>query len=406
MHPSSPSPALLTILLIIATALHPLPPSLSATATAANYAADANWVQDSGTSSVSTYDSIISFSPLLYSTFVPESHAQCVARLTPRGKPLIDITRECCIANLTFTGASDIRAGEICCRLIRELPQFRSSVFNDPTPACVTEVCAFDAFIEAIVVQFQQKFVDEALPEAMLQADTIFNALTSLDGVLAAKLQEASLAAQALVEKESREQGIQLQFAPYARRAAPDFLRRVREQLEADYSDTSERKIAADLKYRLLFITVQYLGYPYDVVAEFNLRQTYATAWRQRLLRPYTLPPNSMPIFQEDPFKMPAVSSLDEFKRRTNARQSLSQLAMDIRAETQRRMCRELSTDRPPEYTYSDMKSVAKTHIDLLLIKKVDAFERELQQWRSHFLHEKKLLLQWQRCTRDRKSVV
>lgn len=94
----------------------------------------------SGTSSVSTYDSIISFSPLLYSTFVPESHAQCVARLTPRGKPLIDITRECCIANLTFTGASDIRAGEICCRLIRELPQFRSSVFNDPTPACVTEV--------------------------------------------------------------------------------------------------------------------------------------------------------------------------------------------------------------------------------------------------------------------------
>jgi hypothetical protein len=61
-------------------------------------------------------------------------------------------------------------------------------------------------------VRFQQKFVDEALPEAMLQADTIFNALTSLDGVLAAKLQEASLAAQALLEKESREQGIQLQY--------------------------------------------------------------------------------------------------------------------------------------------------------------------------------------------------
>ena len=84
-------------------------------------------------------------------------------------------------------------------------------------------------------MRFQQKFVDEALPEAMLQADTIFNALTSLDGVLAAKLQvrvkllqyfyyqvcnnvilqEASLAAQALVEKESREQGIQLQYVSH-----------------------------------------------------------------------------------------------------------------------------------------------------------------------------------------------
>ena len=53
-------------------------------------------------------------------------------------------------------------------------------------------------------------------PLIILQADTIFNALTSLDGVLAAKLQEASLAALALLEKESREQGIQLQLAPYA----------------------------------------------------------------------------------------------------------------------------------------------------------------------------------------------
>ncbi len=64
-------------------------------------------------------------------------------------------------------------------------------------------------------MRFQQKFVDEALPEAMLQADTIFNALTSLDGVLAAKLQEASLAAQALLDKESREQGIQLQYVSH-----------------------------------------------------------------------------------------------------------------------------------------------------------------------------------------------
>ncbi len=63
-----------------------------------------------------------------------------MARLTPLDKPLIDITRECCIANLTFFGASDMRASEICCRLIRELPQFRTSVFGDPTPACVTEV--------------------------------------------------------------------------------------------------------------------------------------------------------------------------------------------------------------------------------------------------------------------------
>ena len=86
--------------------------------------------------------------------------------------------------------------------------------------------------------------------------------------------------------------------------SAPDFLKRVREQLEADYIDTSERKIAADLKYRLLFITIQYLGYPYDVVGEFNLRQTYATSWRERLLKPYTLPPNSVPIFQDDPFKV------------------------------------------------------------------------------------------------------
>jgi hypothetical protein len=39
-----------------------------------------------------------------------------------------------------------------------------------------------------------------------------------------------------------------VRYAPYARRAAPDFLRRVREQLEADYVDVSERKIAADLK--------------------------------------------------------------------------------------------------------------------------------------------------------------
>jgi hypothetical protein len=92
-------------------------------------------------------------------------------------------------------------------------------VFGNPTPACVTEVCAFDAFVEALVVRFQQKFVDEALPEAMLQSGTIFNALTSLDGVLAAKLQEASLAAQAALERDSREQGIQLQFAPYARLA-------------------------------------------------------------------------------------------------------------------------------------------------------------------------------------------
>lgn len=191
------------------------------------------------------------------------------------------------------------------------------------------------------------------MPEAMLQSDTIFSALTSLDGVLAAKLQEASFAAQAQLDKDSKEQGIQLQYAPYARRAAPDFLRRVREQLEADYSDVSERKIAADLKYRLLFITIQYLGFPYDVVGEFNLRETYATAWRRRLLVPYTLPPNSMPIFQEDPFKVPPASSMDAFLQRSNARKNLLQIAQDIRTETQKRMCRELSTDRPPEYTYA-----------------------------------------------------
>jgi hypothetical protein len=300
---------------------------------------------------VSAYNDIIAFKPQLYSTFVPETHAQCVARLTPRGKPLVDITRECCISNLTYTGTSDILASEICCRLIRELPQFRSSMFGSPSPACVTEVCAFDAYVEAVVVRFQQKFVDEAMPEAMLQADTIFSALTSLDGVLAAKLQEASFAAQTLLDRDSKEQGIQLQFAPYARRAAPDFLRRVREQLEADYSDVSERKIAADLKYRLIFITIQYLGFPYDVVGEFNLREAYATAWRRRLLVPFTLPPNSMPIFPEDSFKMPPASSVDLFIQRSNARQNLLQIAHDIRSEPQKRMCRELSTDRPPEYT-------------------------------------------------------
>ncbi len=172
--PSHPT-GLFILLLIIAIAFHPLPPSSTAHAqgagsAASHYASDANWVQDSGTTSVSSYDDIIAYKPLLHSTFVPESHAQCVARLTPRGKPLIDITRECCIANLTFTGTSDILASEICCRLIRQLPQFRSSVFGSPTPACVTEVCVFDAFVESIVVRFQQKFVDEALPEAMLQA--------------------------------------------------------------------------------------------------------------------------------------------------------------------------------------------------------------------------------------------
>jgi hypothetical protein len=204
-----------------------------ASSAASNSAADANWPQDSGTvpcllprcksvtscagtTSVTAYNNIIAFTPQLYSTFVPETHAQCVARLTPRGKPVVDITRECCISNLTYTGTSDILASEICCRLIRELPQFRSSMFGNPSPACVTEVCAFDAYIEAVVVRFQQKFVDEAMPEAMLQADTIFGALTSLDGVLAAKLQEASFAAQQLLDKDSKEQGIQLQFAPYA----------------------------------------------------------------------------------------------------------------------------------------------------------------------------------------------
>ena len=119
---------------------------------------------------------------------------------------------------------------------------------------------------------------------------------------------------------------------------------------------------------------------------------------------------------------------------------------MDIRLESQRRMCRELSTDRPPEYKcviiihherlhhaqeshhnsasaslcfcpqirfcflhskqyaprrYSDVKSVTKTHIDLLLEQKIHAFERDLLQWRGRFLHDKKLLQQWQRCTRS-----
>ena len=127
----------------------------------------------------------------------------------------------------------------------------------------------------------------------------------------------------------------------------------MREQLETDYTDISERKVAADLKYRLLFITIQYLGFPYDVVGEFNLRQTYAMAWRQRLLVPFTLAPNSMSIFQDDPFKIPALSSVDQFIRRSNARKMLLQTAQDIRFEPQRRMCRELSTDRPPEYTYA-----------------------------------------------------
>lgn len=355
MRPPLLPPSMSATTLLIAFIIHaffPCPIIRGQTSgSASNSASDALWPQDSGTTSVTAYNNIISFSPQLYSKFVPESHAECVARLTPRNKPLIDITRECCISNLTYTGTSDILASEICCRLIRELPQFRSSVFGNPTPACVTEVCAFDAYIEAVVVRFQQKFVDESMPEAMLQSDTIFRALTSLDGVLAAKLQEASFAAQSLLDKDSKEQGIQLQYAPYARRAAPDFLRRVREQLEADYSDVSDRKIAADLKYRLLFITIQYLGFPYDVVGEFNLRETHATAWRRRLLVPYTLPPDSMPIFQEDSFKLPPASAVDVFIQRSNARRNLLQIAQDIRLEGQKRMCRELSTDRPPEYT-------------------------------------------------------
>jgi len=38
--------------------------------------------------------------------------------------------------------------------------------------------------------------------------------LASADGVLAAKLQEASLAAQAALDKDSKEQGMRLQCAP------------------------------------------------------------------------------------------------------------------------------------------------------------------------------------------------
>ncbi len=195
MRPPSIPPAATIVFLMITFVLHP--PSLTvhaqnAGSAASNAAADANWVQDSGTTSVTAYNHILAYAPQLYSVFVPESHASCVARLSPRGKSQIDITRECCISNLTYIGTSDILASEICCRLIRQIPQFRTSVFGDPTPACVTETCAFDAYIEAIVVRFQQKYVDEALPEAMLQANLIFNALTSLDGVLAAKLQEVS----------------------------------------------------------------------------------------------------------------------------------------------------------------------------------------------------------------------
>jgi hypothetical protein len=132
--PSHPF-AFLVIPLLIAISLQPLPPKFSANAqsagsTSSSYAADADWVQDSGTTSITAYNHIIQFVPQLYSKFVPETHAQCVARLTPRGKPLIDITRECCIANLTYIGTSDILASEQCCRLIREIPAVRDPYFN------------------------------------------------------------------------------------------------------------------------------------------------------------------------------------------------------------------------------------------------------------------------------------
>jgi hypothetical protein len=52
-------------------------------------------------------------------------------------------------------------------------------------------------------------------------------------------------------------------------------------------------------------------------------------------------------------------------------------------------------------FRYSDVVSVAKAHMDLLLDNKIHAFEHELVQWRSRFLHDKKLLQQWQKCTRS-----
>jgi hypothetical protein len=51
--------------------------------------------------------------------------------------------------------------------------------------------------------------------------------------------------------------------------------------------------------------------------------------------------------------------------------------------------------------SYADVKSVAKTHLDLLLQQKARAFETEFLQWRSRFLHDKKLLQQWQKCARS-----
>jgi hypothetical protein len=47
------------------------------------------------------------------------------------------------------------------------------------------------------------------------------------------------------------------------------------------------------------------------------------------------------------------------------------------------------------------VKTAAKTHIDLLLERRIFAFEKDFLQWRSRFLHDKKLLQQWQKCTRS-----
>lgn len=109
----------------------------------------------------------------------------------------------------------------------------------------------------------------------------------------------------------------------------------------------------------IIMIIVTAVSEPSDA---FNC--SYATAWRQRLLIPHTLPPNSMPTFQEDPFKMPPASSVDLLIRRSSARKNLLQIAQDIRHEPQRRMCRHIPKNPLKRLTFKQQqqKPLQKSH--------------------------------------------
>jgi hypothetical protein len=213
---------------------------------------------------------------------------------------------------------------------------------------CAYENCYF-LDVEDRTSSLRVTYVNKYISDAFSRPGLLTTSLQAYDGILA----KSAADIETQMYKNISEDFVKRPLSYYTDIAAASLIARMKDTVRAETATLRKYEEAVSLKFNFLQLALGIMGYPYDIIAELNLREAMRNSFDQAL--PDIVKTNGryvMPEYVPDLTMLPLASSMDLFVERTNLRRKTFRAIQDRRSIKDKTLCREISLRRPPELDY------------------------------------------------------